>query len=176
MKYTILFTSTFFSVLLLTLTVSTVSAHVSFGVYAGTHAVAFVPQPGSPFSGETVEMNFFLRDLQGNFPNELFIARVVIQKALIDGSEQNIAELTPDVVSPGKYTTRFRFDEGGHYRIEFLFNKIDKPDIIRDAVFDIEVRDPPVRGISYSFVAVLSIFVALVSFLGGMAFARRRIS
>lgn len=176
MKYIILFTGTFFSVLLLTLIVPTVLAHVSFGVYTGTHAVAFVPQPGSPFVGETVEMNFFLRDLQGNFPTETFIVRVVIQETLADGSEQSVVELTPDVESPGIYAVRFRFDEGGQYRVEFLFNKIDEPDIIRDAVFDIEVRDIPVRDIPYSFMAALFIFAAFVSFWGGMAFARRRIS
>lgn len=176
MKYTISLINAFFPVLLFVLLASTASAHVPFGVYAGTHAVAFVPEPGSPLAGEMVEMNFFLRDLQGNFPTELFIVEIAIQKTLPDDRERSLATLSPKMESPGIYSTRYRFDEGGHYRVEFLFNKIDEPDIIRDAVFDIEVRDPSVRDISYSFVIVWSIFIALASFLGGMMFAHRRIT
>ena len=173
MKYIMSLISISLSVFLFLLFASTVSAHVPFGAYAGTHAVAFVPQPGSPFVDEMVEMDFFLRDLMGNFPSELFTVQVVIQKKLPDDSEQNIAELTPKMESPGIYTTQFRFDEGGHYRVEFLFNKINEPDIVRDAVFDIEVRVIPSRGVSYFLIAIVSIIVFLSSFLGGMAFARR---
>lgn len=162
------------SVLMFVPFISITSAHVPFGTYAGTHAVAFVPEPGSPFSGETVEMSFFFRDLQGNFPTEVFNVEIVIQETFSDESEQNIAKLVPNRKSPGIYTTGYRFDREGHYRVEFLFNKIDEPEIIRDAVFDLEVRNIPSRDVPYLTIAVLSIFAVLVSFFAGIAFARIR--
>jgi len=173
MKYIVSLISVIFCVLLFVMLVSTASAHVSFGEFAGTHAVAFVPQPGSPLVGETVEMDFFLRDLRGNFPIELFTVQVVIQETL-DDSERSLATLSPVEEAPGIYSTRFRFDEEGHYRVEFLFNKIDEPEIVRDAIFDIEIRNVPARDFPYSFMAAFTMFVALTSFFGGMAFARRR--
>lgn len=147
--------------------VLTASAHVPFGVYAGTHAVAFVPTPGSPLLGEKVEMAFFLRDLHGNFPTELFDVEVVVQEILPDGSERNIATLEPRKESPGIYTTEYNFPGAGQYRIEFSFNKSDEPDLVREALFAIEVRNVRSSGLSYLLVGIISLIVAAGSFWVG---------
>lgn len=154
--------------------ISTASAHVPFGVYAGTHAVTFVPDPGSPLLGEIVDMSFFMRDLRGEFPTEEYVIEVVIQKILQGDNEQHIETLTPKTKSPGIYTMRYRFEEAGKYRIEFLFNKLGESDLVRDAVFDLEVRDVGALGFSYGMMFLISLFVAVVSFWGGMLFHRYR--
>ena len=154
--------------------ISTASAHVPFGVYAGTHGVTFVPDPGSQLLGETVNMSFFLRDLRGNFPTETYVIEVVIQKILSNDREQHIQTLIPRTKSPGIYTTKYYFEEAGKYRIEFLFNKLGEPDIVRDAIFDLEVQDVGSLGFSYPMMFLISLFVSVAAFWSGMLFHRHR--
>lgn len=174
MKHTLsIFFITFIVSLFMPL-VSTASAHVSFGVYAGTHAVTFVPDPGSPLLGETVNMSFFLRDLYGEFPTKSYVIEIVIQKIVRGGEEQLIKTLTPRTRSSGIYTTKYRFEEAGKYRVEFLFNKVGEPDIVRDASFDLEVRNVGSLGFSYSMMFLISLFVAVAAFWSGMLYHRYR--
>jgi len=124
-------------------------AHVGIGEYAGTHVVAFVPQPRSPLVGETVQMRFNLRDLHGNFANEQFVVAIEVMKVLPDSTESTIFASAPEMIADGIYESSYRFQHPGNYRVEYGFSRPSEPDIVRDAVFDIEVRDVS-RGIPYT--------------------------
>jgi len=173
MRNTLSLISIIIVALLFTPSVLTASAHVPFGVYAGTHAVSFVPNPGSPLLGEKVKMTFFLRDLHGEFPTEPFKVEVVVQEVFSDDSERNVATLLPTLKSLGIYTTEYRFRQAGQYRVEFLFNKVGEPDLVRDAVFDINIRDVGSLGFSYSLTSVMLLIVAALAFWGGRMSVRR---
>jgi len=153
-------------------------AHVGIGEYAGTHVVAFVPEPRSPLAGEEVQMMFYLRDLHGYFANEPFIASVVIQEVLSDDSERGIFATAPEIIDKGIYTTSYRFTHPGLYRVEFGFSRPNEPDIVRDTVFDIGVREAQ-GGISYPLVLTIFLPVAALVFLQGFMLAwyryRRRV-
>jgi len=147
-------------------------AHVSFGEYAGNYAVAWVPEPRSPFVGEEVEMTFYLRDLRGYSVNEPFIVTVVIQETFADDKEREIFTASPETVQDGIYKINYRFTRSGNYRVEFNFGKPDEPNVIRDTIYDIEVRETP--GISYQTALMVFFPLALLLFLGGFMVARYR--
>lgn len=139
-------------------------AHVPFGEYAGTHAVAFVPEPKSPFAGEKVEMVFYMRDLHGAPAKEPFVVETLIQKILENDEELGIFGTKGETITSGVYRTSYAFAQPGSYRVDFIFWKPDEPEITRDAVFDIGVRKPPL--LTANSVAVL-VLAGLAAFLGG---------
>ncbi|MEK9179829.1 MAG: hypothetical protein AAB897_00215 [Patescibacteria group bacterium] len=130
------------------------SAHVPFGEFAGTHAVAFVPEPRSPFVGEEVEMVFYLRDLRGILEKNPVVAAVLIQEVVSDENELGIFGTTGETITDGIYTTNYTFEKPGQYRIDFTFWKPDEPEITRDAVFDIEVRELPTKYFSMQYILI----------------------
>ncbi|MBI2109152.1 MAG: hypothetical protein HYT93_03160 [Parcubacteria group bacterium] len=145
-----------------------VSAHVGLGMYAGTHAVALVVEPHhSPFVGEDVFFTFYMKDLHGYFPTEPFITSVIIQEITKDNEELNIVALVPETVKSGVYKTSYRFKQAGLYRIEFGFGKADEPDVIRDAVFEIEVRDPgyPISAKMAPTIVLLGVIIFVLGIL-----------
>ena len=150
---------------------SLAQAHIGFGEYAGSYAVSLVPEPRSPFVGEEVAMTFYLRDLHGYFPQEPFVVAMVIQEVFPDDSERAVFATAPETITDGIYTTSYRFEKAGLYRVEFDFNKPDEPDVVRDAVFGIEVREIPIT-ISYMMLLLVSLLVFFFAFLGGIVFAR----
>ncbi|MCP6719837.1 MAG: protease inhibitor I42 family protein [Patescibacteria group bacterium] len=162
-------------VTLLLLSVSVSNAHISIGEYAGTHAVSFDPEPRSPFVGETVDMDFYLRDLSGNFANEPFLITVNVQKVLPDDSEITIFTTEPEIIIDGNYKTNYKFTEPGHYRLEFNFQRPSEPDISREGIFDIEVRDTT-GGTSTTTILILLVLTAILAFTASSIFTKRRTS
>jgi len=148
-----------------------IHAHVNFGEYAGTHVIAFVPEPRSPLVGEEVTMNFYLRDLRGKRANEAFLVGAVIQEVLEKDEEFHLFTSKPETIIDGTYQTSYRFNKAGTYRINFTFSRPQEPDIARDAVFDIEVRDVP-SGTSSTTLLVAVLLIILAS-AGGFIVGRR---
>jgi hypothetical protein len=118
-------------------------AHVGFGEYAGTHAVSLVPDPRSPFVGETVHMKFYLRDLHGSLAAEDFLVKIAVQKITPRGEETEVFAPPPQAITNGIYETGYAFREPGLYRIDYEFHRPTEPDLVREAIFDIEARARP---------------------------------
>jgi len=148
-------------------------AHVKIGQYAGSYAVAFVSQPGSPFVGETVQMTFYLKNLQGVLVSEPFIVAVIVQEILSDDEEIDTFVTAPETIDDGIYEISYRFTKPGHYRIEYSFGKPDEPNVVRETIHDLEVRDVP-RGVPY--VTALAVFIlgTVLAFLGGFVLGKNR--
>jgi len=151
-----------------------IRAHVNFGEYAGTHAVAFVPQPRSPLEGEEVTMTFYLRDLHGDPASESLIVGAVIQEILENDEERYLFTTKPETITDGRYQVSYRFHKAGMYRIEFSFARPNETEISRDAIFDIEVRSVP-PGVSRTTLFI-SMFLITLAFAGGFIIGRRRIA
>ena len=149
-------------------------AHVNFGEYAGTHAVAFVPHPRSPLEGEEVAMTFYLRDLHGNLASEPFIMGAVIQEILENDEERYLFTTKPETITDGRYQASYRFHKAGLYRIEFSFASPNETEISRDAVFDIEVRSVPLGAPRTAL--LISMFLITLAFAGGLVIGQRRIA
>lgn len=150
-----------------------VSAHVGFGEYAGTHVVAFTPTPHSPFTNEEVAMKFYTRTLQGYQTTETFLVSIDIQEVLPNGSERGVFAMRPVTVKNGMYETAYTFEKSGHYRIDYSFWKPEEPDKVRDAVFDIEVRDSLIRSDASLFEIVFtSVIVLFIGFVLGFSYQR----
>lgn len=165
MQRTILFFGITIGMIFFISSFPSVYAHVSFGEFAGNYSVAWVPEPRSPFVGETVEMTFYIRDLQGIIVQEPFIVSAIIQRVTSNDEELNIFATASEIITDGIYRTSYRFTKSGLYRVEFNFGKPDEPNVIRDAVFDIEAREVP--DISYGTVIAISLFIAIVMFFCG---------
>ena len=151
-----------------------IHAHVNFGEYAGTHAVAFVPQPRSPLEGEEVAMTFYLRDLRGSLASESFIVRAVIQEILENDEERYLFTTKPETITDGRYKVSYRFPKAGIYRIEFSFTSPNEIEVSRDAIFDIEVRSVPFSAPRTAL--LISMFLIILAFAGGLIMGRRRIA
>ena len=149
-----------------------VHAHVNFGEYAGTHAVAFVPQPHSPLEGEAVTMTFYLRDLHGSLANEPFIVEAVIQEILENDEEYYLFTTKPKTITNGRYQVSYRFPKAGMYRIEFSFTSPNEIEVSRDAVFDIEIRSVPLGA--PRTILFISMFLIVLAFAGGFIIGRKR--
>ena len=151
-----------------------IHAHVNFGEYAGTHAVAFVPQPRSPLEGEEVAMTFYLRDLHGGLASESFIVGTVIQEILENDEEYYLFTTKPETITGGRYQVSYRFPKAGMYRIEFSFTSPNEIEVSRDAVFDIEVRS--VSPDTSRTILFISMSLIILAFAGGLIIGQRRIT
>jgi len=135
-----------------------VRAHVPFGEYAGTHVVRFVPEPRSPFTGELVKMKFYLRDLRGFAPEEGVLVAVSIEEVFEDGREQQVFSAEPKGITEiGLYEMEYTFSKSGFYRIGYEFWEAAKPDAVREATFEMQVREAQERnGIEMILALVLA--------------------
>lgn len=130
----------FFILISLTLPVLTF-AHTVVGIYAGTHVVDLEAVPHSPLVGEEISMTFRLRDLSLQIPKEEFIIVADIIENADSPERRPLARLDLKQESPGVYKTIYAFQKPGVYEIEFTFHKPHEPDIAREAIFVLEVRD-----------------------------------
>lgn len=121
------------------------SAHSPVGVYAGTHVVDLEPAPRSPFPNEEVFITIRIRDLSLRFAEEDFSVEVVILENADTDRETPIFQASAEKVKTGIWQTTYRFLKPGLYDVEVQFGLEEDPDRVREAVFQIEVRD---QGVS----------------------------
>jgi len=156
---------------LLLISASFAYAHVPFGQYAGTHAVALVLEPSSILVGEKVKMTFYIRDLHGVPASEAFVAAATIQEILPEGEEFDLFTTPAKTVTNGIYTAEYIFKEVGVQRIEFAFHRPDEPDVVRDAVFDVQIRKS-LGVISYTSAGLIILLVLVFGVIAGKFLSR----
>lgn len=139
--------------------VPTVSAHGSTGEYAGTHAVAFIADPQSPFVGENVSMEFYLRDLRRIIDKNPFSVSVKIHEVASSGEEKMIFSSVPEIISGGIYKLDYTFLSPGRYSVEYNFWPPENPDVVREAIFAIEARNAPIAFYWIFIIALASLVI-----------------
>lgn len=134
-----------------------VQAHTT-AIYAGTHLIELEAEPHSPFVGESVKFLFALRDFQYQAIQKPMMVEMTITDSR---TKESIYKTKPTLISDGKISYSYTLNREGSFKVALNAWEPDKPDIMRDGVFPIQVRTPPVN-----YVLVVSLL--LIGFLAGV--------